>query len=176
MPASNFGLTLVPDPADKIRVQFDSKEDTTTSHPPELEVTPIGPQGPQGPAGPTGATGQTGAQGDPGPAGPAGPQGPPGGPDVRTVFVSPVPGDAAASGAALLAAVAGIPDASAANPYLVKVEPGLYDLNGASLAMKEYVDIEGSGEQVTVIVSAASSVNYSGTLLGADNAEVRFSR
>ncbi|MEM6796347.1 MAG: hypothetical protein AAF725_20415 [Acidobacteriota bacterium] len=59
----------------------------------------------------------------------------------------------AANGAALLAAVA------AANPpALVKVEPGFYDLGGQQLVMRSFVDVEGSGRDVTLI---ESSVNLS---------------
>lgn len=72
---------------------FDSKESTTTSHQPELEIVlngppgpqgiqgadgPQGPQGQQGPQGPIGNTGATGPQGPAGSAGPQGPQGDPG--------------------------------------------------------------------------------------------------
>jgi hypothetical protein len=46
---------------------FDSKENTTTSHEPELEIDLAGAEGAQGPQGP---------QGPPGPVGPEGPQGP----------------------------------------------------------------------------------------------------
>jgi hypothetical protein len=55
-----------------VAVYFDSKESTSTSHPPQLEITLIGPAGPQG------ATGPAGPQGATGPIGPAGPAGPPG--------------------------------------------------------------------------------------------------
>lgn len=63
---------------------FDSKESTTTSHQPELEIAlngPAGPEGPQGaqgvagPAGPEGPAGPAGVPGPTGPQGPAGPQG-----------------------------------------------------------------------------------------------------
>ncbi|HZT30484.1 MAG TPA: DNRLRE domain-containing protein [Bryobacteraceae bacterium] len=60
-------------------VFFDSKENTSTSHPAVLQVTLAnsGPQGPTGPTGPTGATGPTG-QGLTGATGPTGPTGPAG--------------------------------------------------------------------------------------------------
>jgi len=99
---------------------------------------------------------------------------------VRTVIVSPVPGDPVAGGTALLNAVAGITDASQSNPWLVKVEPGVFDLDGANLAMKPWVDIEGSGEDMTRITSAAGcdqtacSNNCGGTVRGADNSELRW--
>jgi hypothetical protein len=88
----------------------------------------------------------------------------------RTVFVSPVPGHPVAGGNRLLAALAGITDASAANPWLIRIEPGLFDLDGRSLAMKPYVDIEGSGTGVTTVRSDVESV---GTIQGADFAELR---
>ncbi len=54
---------------------FDSKESTSFSHEPELEIALTGPVGPAGPTGPTGATGATGAAGAAGAAGPTGPAG-----------------------------------------------------------------------------------------------------
>jgi hypothetical protein len=61
----------------------------------------------------------------------------------------------AGNGTNLLAALAAITTASAANPWLLKVEPGLYDLGTSQLIAKSYVDIEGSGLGVTVLTSAA---------------------
>ena len=89
---ANHGLALVPSAGSALDVMFDSKENTATSHSPELVISlassggqgpqgPIGPpgaQGPQGPQGPQGSTGQTGANGAPGPSGPSGPIGPAG--------------------------------------------------------------------------------------------------
>jgi hypothetical protein len=69
--AQNNGFLISPgNPA--VSVFFDSKENTSTSHPASLSITLVGP------AGPTGPTGATGAQGPPGtgsnvlPAGSAG--------------------------------------------------------------------------------------------------------
>lgn len=76
----NYGVALVPTSTDPVRVTFDSKETTGTSHAPELEVTPIGPVGPPGPAGPPGAPGPQGVEGPQGAEGPAGPPGVPGPP------------------------------------------------------------------------------------------------
>ena len=69
---------------------FDSKENATASHEPQLEIVLNGPVGPQGPQGPQGASGLSGANGPPGPQGPQGVQGPIG-PDG-------VPGPAGANG------------------------------------------------------------------------------
>lgn len=57
-----------------LKVSFDSKENSTTSHGASLQVELAD----AGPAGPAGATGATGLQGAPGPQGVAGPQGAPG--------------------------------------------------------------------------------------------------
>jgi len=68
-----------------------------------------------------------------------------------------------------VAAVNSITDASGNNPYLVKIMPGIYDLTGSVISMKEFVDIEGSGENMTVIKTG----RHGGVLIGANNAEVR---
>ena len=78
-PTTNFGLALLPNLVDDIRVQFDSKENGNTSHALELEVVlagPVGPVGPQGEPGLEGPAGADGAQGSQGIQGPIGPQGP----------------------------------------------------------------------------------------------------
>lgn len=72
----NYGIALVPSSGSSISVSFDSKENTSTSHDPELTVSLIS-AGPQGPAGPAGQQGPAGATG---PAGAAGPQGAAGAP------------------------------------------------------------------------------------------------
>lgn len=70
---------------------------------------------------------------------------------VQTVHVHPVPGNPTASGTALLNALAGIGNASATKRYVIKIEPGIYDVGSTMLVMKPFVDIEGSGQQATVI-------------------------
>lgn len=92
---------------------------------------------------------------------------------VQTVWVSPVPGDATASGTALRNAVNAITTASATRRFVVKVEPGIYDLGANRLAMKPFVDIEGSGQQATVIRGAGGSSDIDGVVLGANNSELR---
>lgn len=80
------------------------------------------------------------------------------------------------------AALASIPTTgtnapSATNPYVVKVMPGVYDLGTASLQMKDYVDIEGSGPDSTVITSSNNNVDGGtctvGTVLMANNSSIR---
>jgi len=80
VPAANFGLEITG--VGSTSVQLDTKENTTTSHPPTLELSIAGPAGPSGatgavgPTGATGATGPAGAAGAAGIAGAAGPIGP----------------------------------------------------------------------------------------------------
>lgn len=97
-----------------------------------------------------------------------------------TVVVSPV-GTATQNGTALKNALAGITNASQTNPYLLKIEPGVYDLGSSgSLAMKEHVDMEGSGELTTVITSSVTQGPGAeescpiGTIAGANDTELRF--
>ena len=68
-PSTNFGVAL--QGAAGASLVLDSKENDSTGHAAELDITLAGPVGPQGPQGPIGLTGATGSQG------PAGPQGPP---------------------------------------------------------------------------------------------------
>jgi hypothetical protein len=125
-------------------------------------VSLVGPTGPQGPQGATGATGPQGIQGIQGPPGPAG-----GTNFVRTIVVGPV-GTSTANGTALRNALANIASPSSSNPWLLKVEPGIYDLGATPLSMREYVDIEGSGQFITTILAEGY-----GAVSGANNAELR---
>ncbi|MBI5196464.1 MAG: hypothetical protein HZA10_09090 [Nitrospirae bacterium] len=67
-------------------------------------------------------------------------------------------------------AVNSITDASATNPYLVKIMPGVYNIDTSSVQMKSYVDIEGSGENTTKIIGSSSPA----PVMGSSNAELRF--
>jgi hypothetical protein len=69
------------------------------------------------------------------------------------------------------AAVNSITDASATNPYPVVIGPGVYTIT-QTLIMKPYVDIAGSGENVTKITGALSVAfvtSYSAIVCWADN-------
>jgi hypothetical protein len=90
---------------------------------------------------------------------------------THTLIVSP-DSDPVQAGRVLREVVSGIADPSASNPYLVKIEPGIYDLEEDSLFMRPYVDIEGSGEGITTITSAITT--GSGTVVGASNSELRY--
>jgi hypothetical protein len=70
----------------------------------------------------------------------------------------------------ITAALNSITDASDTNRYLVYVAPGVYS---EQVQMKPYVDIEGAGELTTKITWTSTS-ETSGTVVGANNAELRF--
>jgi hypothetical protein len=70
----------------------------------------------------------------------------------------------------ITAALNSITDASDSNRYLVWVAPGVYT---EAVTMKPYVDIEGAGELTTRITFIGSAAN-TGTVVGANNAELRF--
>jgi hypothetical protein len=74
----NFGVALVA--RDGVNITVDSKENSQTSHEPQLNIQlnkagQQGPPGPQGEPGPQGPTGPQGPKGDPGAIGPQGPKG-----------------------------------------------------------------------------------------------------
>ncbi len=104
------------------------------------------------------------------------------------LFVNAIEGGAATdNGTALLAAVDlanltsinGAP--AAANPYLIKLAPGVYDLGTQTLTMLSYVDVEGSGEGLVhnpgggYVAEGGSKVTSIGgtTVTGAANSEIR---
>ena len=77
---------------------------------------------------------------------------------ARTIIVSPT-GTQTGNGTALLDAVALTSAASATNPYLIKIEPGIYELPPTNqLNVPSYVDVEGSGELSTKITRADSNL------------------
>ncbi len=93
----------------------------------------------------------------------------------RTLIVNPVLNgnppqpDPLASGQRLVSLLAEIGDNAANNPYLLHLEPGLFDLGAGTLQLRPWVDVEGSGEGVTVIRGAG---NFA-VAQGADDVEVR---
>jgi hypothetical protein len=156
------------------------KGDTGATGPAGVDGAPgkDGAVGPQGPKGDTGPAGPQGPKGDSGPAGPQGPKGDSGLNLLRTIVVSPK-GSASENGAALLAAMRIIAEAnpSATNPWLLKLEPGNYDLGNNALILQPYVDLDGSGEDTTTVSSTvvnATSALTQGTLMMAANSEARF--
>ena len=86
-------------------------------------------------------------------------------PFVRTFVVGPV-GGPNANGTALLDALSQIPvPIYPSSAVLVKLEPGAYDLGTEALDLLPYMALEGSGRDLTSIISDHCSINlYSGTI------------
>ncbi len=61
------------------------------------------------------------------------------------------------------------------NPCLLKIMPGFYIVS-SPVVMQPFIDIEGSGENTTTIISSLVSSTFPppGTVQGADNTELRF--
>ncbi len=121
-------------------------------------------------------TGAAGAAGVAGPAGPTGATGPAGSPDTsqffdksasdarfakvdpRVVHVSGA-GAATANGAALLAAIATVtPPSSSADPIVIVLGPGTFDLGTQTLTMIDHVSITGSGTSTSIVRGSGSQL------------------
>jgi len=72
-------------------------------------------------------------------------------------------------------AVNSIIDASASNPYLVKVMPGVYNLGNSSVQMKPYVYLEGSGDSSVITSTIANTAGqcFVGTVNMTNNSTVK---
>ena len=90
---------------------------------------------------------------------------------LRTVVVNPAGPTAADNCDELRAALADITDASATNPYLIRLEAGVYDCGANTVDMEPFIDIEGAGEGATIL---RGSDSLSGVVAGASDAELRF--
>lgn len=97
-------------------------------------------------------------------------------PYTRTVIV-PANGTATANGTALITALASLsPAPDYANRWLIKLEPGIYDVGTTPVVMREYVDIEGSGIIETDLrgsVAPPAGFLLGGLVQGASKAEIR---
>jgi hypothetical protein len=89
---------------------------------------------------------------------------------ARNSKVLVVAADGSGDYTSLAAAMAAITDASSANPYLIKIGPGDFQV-APNWQAKSYVDIEGSGQGITRIWAAcpaltigATVVNFSGVV------------
>ncbi len=86
----------------------------------------------------------------------------------RTIVVCPG-ATPAESGANLRHALASV-TASAEQPWLIRIEPGTYDLGEGYLQTKPHVDIAGAGEGATVIQAREQG---GGAVRGSDHVEIR---
>ena len=117
--------------------------------------------GPGGPAGPVG------------PIGPAGANGAAGAPAVNPAQVVWVAKAGTGTFATVTAALSSITDNTADKRYVIKIAPGTY-VEPAGIDLKNYVDIEGSG-QTSTIITADSTAGLATTAhaTGPLNAEIR---
>lgn len=90
----------------------------------------------------------------------------------KTAVVAQNGGDYSSPITAMAAVASWCGTPSAANPCLLKIMPGVYDLGSNSLVMQPYVDIEGSGELSTIITSTIPG-EFTGTVQAANNTELR---
>ncbi len=90
----------------------------------------------------------------------------------KTIVVGPV-GTTTENGALLRNALNDISGNTNENPFLLKLEPGIYNIEDTPLEMKEFVHVEGSGEGLTIIVGNINTTD-SGVIVAADNMELRF--
>lgn len=75
----------------------------------------------------------------------------------------------ASSAAELLSAVGGITDASATNPYVVELLPGVYDIGTQVIDLPAAVNLVGAGENVTIVRGSGEAVIRAGS----GNVEIR---
>lgn len=96
----------------------------------------------------------------------------------RTILVAPAGDgtDALANGLELMDAFADLAteSPSAANPWLIKIEPGVYDIGTNTLTLPSFADVEGSGPGVTHIEATVGlGVSAAFVFVMAGNTELR---
>ena len=98
---------------------------------------------------------------------------------LRTVVVSPVGPTEADNCQELHYALADIsnamPPPGASNPYLIYLEPGVYDCGNVPVQMLSYVDIQGGGQNTTLITGTVDNATQ-GVVAVTGNSELRFLR
>ncbi|HYO56422.1 hypothetical protein [Archangium sp.] len=122
--------------------------------------------GPKGDPGPQGE-GTVGPRGEPGPKGDPGPMGPPG--NFARIKVVPPGDNPLIGGENLRHTVQSITKVSAEEPWLVFIEPGVFDLGIQGLEMRPHIHIQGSGQALTTVRSRAPGP----TLVATDHTELR---
>jgi hypothetical protein len=151
------GCSIAPSTADATGSP-DPVEDSASS---PAELGGAGAKGDPGDAGLNGLNGDAGINGLNGAAGIDGVQGLRGVPGVdaespaRVIWVAD---DETGDYALLSTALDAITDASFAKPYLIKIAPGTY-IEKSTVVLKNFVDVEGSGQGITTITCACADDN-----------------
>jgi hypothetical protein len=91
----------------------------------------------------------------------------------RVAIVAKTGGDYTSPATAMTNYSTWCPSPLQTNPCLLKIMPGFYDIGTSSVIMQSFIDIEGSGENVTMIQGSINSAT-AGVVNGATNAELRF--
>ncbi len=102
---------------------------------------------------PAAGEGTVGPRGEPGPKGDPGPAGPPG--NFARIRVVPPGDNPLIGGENLRNALQSIAKVSAEEPWLLFLEPGVYDLGAQGLRMRSFIHIQGSGHALTTVRSSA---------------------
>jgi hypothetical protein len=79
-------------------------------------------------------------------------------------------GSAPANGAALVAALAAISGATAADQYLVQLEPGTYDIGSQELVLPPFVHLRGAGMTATAITGIGTTTGSGSACAAASTA------
>jgi hypothetical protein len=164
-PGSNNGFMITGNAGTS--VQFDSKENMGTSHPPMLTIVLVsaGPTGPTGSSGTAGSNGSTGATGPTGPSGVAGATGPAGaaGPTGAASIVAGPPGASGAAGATGPTGPSGGASSTSLDMKAFFVNNGTpyYFLPNTELSNVGATSIEFSGNGVSEVVMPISCTLYS---------------
>ena len=93
----------------------------------------------------------------------------------RIILVRNDPLDTVGNCVEFLSVLASITDNDAGNRYLIWLEPGIYDCGVNTVQMKPFIDIQGSGRNVTVIRGNVDGP-FLGVVTGADASELRSMR
>ncbi|KFA90746.1 hypothetical protein [Archangium violaceum] len=134
-----------------------------------VSASGCGGKGDPGPKGEPGASGESvpGPRGEPGAKGDTGPMGPPG--NFARIRVVP-PGDSPLIGGENLRnALQSITKVSAEEPWLLFLEPGVYDLGTQGIQLRPYIHVQGAGQQLTTVRSRAAGP----TVVTTDHTELR---
>lgn len=91
---------------------------------------------------------------------------------LNGAIVAPVGGNYSNPVDAMTDYLSWCPAPSAATPCLLKIMPGVYNIGANSLQMRQYIDFEGSGENVTAIQGNRDSAT-AGVINGSTLAELR---